>query len=187
MERCKLIVAGLIVGLLAANLVSNSRTIPKSVSAVESFDSRRYAGKWFEIARLENRFERNLNNTSGTYSLNEDGTIKVVNRGYNYKSGEWKEITGKARFVSSSDEAKLQVSFFGPFYSGYNVIALDPNYEYALVAGKNRQFLWLLSREKTMPEQVRNEYLRKAESLGFRTSELVWVKHDMEEQLAVAP
>jgi apolipoprotein D and lipocalin family protein len=184
MERGKLWIGVALLALLASPVESNSRTIPKSVKAVDSFDGKKFEGTWYEIARLNYRFERNLNNTSATYSLNEDGTIRVVNRGYNYKSNQWKEITGKARFVGDSNEAKLQVSFFGPVYSGYNVIAIDSNYEYALVAGKNRQYLWLMSRQKTMPEEVRQAYVQQAESLGFRTSELIWVEHSMD-QLAV--
>lgn len=176
-----------VVGMLVTTILCNGRTIPKSVRAVEDFDGHRYLGTWYEIARLDFRFERNLNNTTAHYSMNDDGTIKVVNRGYNYKSGKWRQATGKAKFVSSSDEAKLEVSFFGPFYSGYNVIAIDKDYKYALVAGKSRQYLWFLSREKTMPEPIKQAYLKKAEGLGFRTSELVWVEHSQPEAIAVAP
>lgn len=165
-------------GLITISILSSCRSIPKGAIAVKPFDSKKYIGKWYEIARLDFRFERDLNNTTANYSLNDNGTIKVVNRGYNYKTNEWKEAVGKAKFVSSPDEGRLKVSFFGPFYSGYNVIAIDAEYKYALIAGKNLKYLWLLSREKTMPENVKQDYLEKAQNLGYNISALVWVEHD---------
>lgn len=158
--------------------ILSCKTIPENAVAVKPFDLNKYLGKWYEIARLDFRYERNLNNTTANYSVNENGTIKVVNRGYNYVTKEWKEATGKAKFTGSTDEAKLKVSFFGPFYSGYNVIALDTGYKYALVAGKNLKYLWFLSRETTMPENIKQEYLKKASELGYNTSELIWVEHN---------
>lgn len=165
-------------GLITISILSSCRSIPKGAIAVKPFDSKKYIGKWYEIARLDFRFERDLNNTTANYSLNDNGTIKVVNRGYNYKTNEWKEAVGKAKFVSSPDEGRLKVSFFGPFYSGYNVISIDAEYKYALIAGKNLKYLWLLSREKTMPENVKQDYLEKAQNLGYNISALVWVEHD---------
>lgn len=82
----------------------------------------------------------------------------------------------KAKFVSAPDIAKLKVSFFGPFYSGYNVIAIDPDYQYALVCGKNRDYLWILSRQKNIPETIKEDYLQKAKELGFDVSRLLWVE-----------
>ena len=97
-------------------------TIPEGVTAVQQFDKNKYLGKWYEIARLDFRFERNLNNTSAEYSINDDGSIKVFNKGYNTKTNKWKSATGKAKFVKDEKVGMLKVSFFGPFYSGYNVI-----------------------------------------------------------------
>jgi apolipoprotein D and lipocalin family protein len=153
-------------------------TIPKGVKAVNFFEVEKYLGKWYEIARFDFRFERNLNNTTATYSKNEDGTIKVENRGYNYKTREWKQAVGKAKFVGDPKIAMLKVSFFGPFYAGYNVIELDSNYKYALISGQNLDYLWILSREKTIPETIRKSYLQKAEILGFKTKDLIWVEHN---------
>lgn len=162
----------LILGLFSCS------TIPKGVEAVQPFDKEKYLGKWYEIARLDFKFERNLNNTTAQYSLNPDGTIKVVNRGYNTKTNEWEEAEGKAKFVRTEDIAMLKVSFFGPFYSGYNVIALDPNYQYALVAGESYNYLWILSRQPTIPDDVKNEFLAVAENGGYDTSDLLWVEHN---------
>jgi apolipoprotein D and lipocalin family protein len=153
-------------------------TIPEGLKAVQPFDKSRYLGKWYEIARLDFKFEKDLDNTTASYSLNDNGTIKVLNKGYNTKTHEWKTATGKAKFVKNENVAMLKVSFFGPFYSGYNVIALDKDYKYALISGKNLKYLWILSRETTIPEEVKKNYLEKAELAGFKTNELIWVKHD---------
>jgi apolipoprotein D and lipocalin family protein len=101
-----------------------------------------------------------------------------LNRGFDTRKNEWRESTGKAKFVDSPNEGRLKVSFFGPFYSGYNIIALDPQYRYALIAGESLKYLWLLSRETTMPEDVKQEYLRQAKSIGYETEDLVWVEHE---------
>ncbi|WP_310558008.1 lipocalin family protein [Flavobacterium sp.] len=152
--------------------------IPKRAKAVQGFDKEKYLGKWFEIARLDFVFEKNLSNTAAEYSLNDDGSIKVVNKGYNYIKNKNVASTGKAKFVGDSTEGKLKVSFFGPFYSGYNILALDSDYKYALVVGKNLKYMWLLSRDKTMPDNIKQDYLKIAKDLGFDTSALIWVKHD---------
>ena len=158
--------------------VASCQTIPKGVTAVAPFEQEKYLGKWYEIARLDFKWERDLNNVTATYSLKENGDIKVDNKGYNYKKDKWEQSIGKAKAVDDPKVGMLKVSFFGPFYSGYNVIAIDKEYKYSLVAGKNTDYLWILSRDKTIPEDVKQEYLAKAKSLGYNTEELVWVKHD---------
>lgn len=162
----------LIMGLFSCS------TIPKGAVAVKPFDKQKYLGKWYEIARFDFRFERNMNNTTAEYTLNEDGTIRVVNTGYDTTKNEWKQAIGKAKFVKDPDIAMLKVSFFGPFYGGYNVIALDPEYKYALVSGQSLKYLWILAREKEIPESVKNDFISKAEKIGFNTSELIWVEHN---------
>ncbi|OJX90782.1 MAG: lipocalin [Paludibacter sp. 47-17] len=154
-----------------------SYPVPEGAVAVKPFDKDKYLGTWYEIARFDFRFEKDLNNTTAHYSLNEDGTIKVVNRGFNYVKGQWKESVGKAKFVDATDEARLKVSFFGPFYGGYNVIALDEAYTYALVAGSSLDYLWILARTKTIPQEVRDRYVQFAQSIGFDTGKLIWVEH----------
>lgn len=158
-------------------IFGSCQTIPNGATPFKPFDQQKYLGTWYEIARFDYFFERNLNNVTATYSLNTDGTIKVQNRGYNYKEKEWKESIGKAKTAGHEDEAKLKVSFFGPFYAAYNVIALDAEYKYALVVGKSLDYIWLLSREKSMPEDIKREYLQKAKILGYKTDELIWVEH----------
>ena len=153
-------------------------TIPKGVMAVKPFDKEQYLGKWYEIARLDFKYERDLNNTTAEYSLNANGTIKVDNKGYNTKKQKWEQAVGKAKFVGHDDIAMLKVSFFGPFYSGYNVVALDSDYRYALIAGASFRYLWILSRETSIPDKIKNEYLKIADAFGYNTSELLWIVHD---------
>jgi apolipoprotein D and lipocalin family protein len=167
--------------LAAASVVllsSCGSKIPEGATAVKPFDVDRYVGKWYEVARLDFKYEKGLNNVTADYTLSNDGSINVINRGYDLKKDKWEEAKGKAKFVDAKDEARLKVSFFGPFYSGYNVIAIDADYQYALVAGESLKYLWLLSRETTMPENIKRDYLQKAKAIGYNTDDLVWVKHD---------
>lgn len=159
-------------------LFNSCASIPKKAKPIENFDINRYLGVWYEIARFDFRFERNLNNTSAQYSLNKNGNVIVLNSGYNFIKEEWKKAEGLAKFRDQKDIAALKVSFFGPFYSGYNVVALDENYQYALVAGKNLDYLWILSREKNIPDNVKADYLQIATEIGYDTSRLIWVAHD---------
>jgi len=153
-------------------------SIPKGATAVTPFEKEKYLGKWYEIARLDFRFERNLNNTTAQYSLNENGSIRVDNQGYNTVKEEWTQAIGKAKFAGDENTAMLKVSFFGPFYAGYNVIALDNEYKYALVAGENLKYLWILSRETNIPDDIKERYLKIAGDIGYNIPDLIWVKHD---------
>ena len=171
---------GVLAGISAAVVISAAScvSIPKGAVAVKPFDKGRYLGTWYEIARMDFKFEKNLSDVTATYSLNPDGSIKVDNKGYDYVNKKWKESIGKAKLLNGDGEARLKVSFFGPFYAGYNVIAIDPDYRYALVAGNNLDYLWLLSREKSIPANVRTAYLRQAQNLGYDVHQLVWTNHD---------
>lgn len=162
-----------------ATLLSSCASIPKNASPVENFDINRYLGSWYEIARFDFRFEKDMNNVMAQYSLNDKENVEVLNSGYKYKKQEWVSASGIAKFRGDKNRAALKVSFFGPFYSGYNVIALDDDYKYALVAGKSLQYLWILSREKSIPEDIKTAYLKIAEDIGYDTSKLIWVEHNM--------
>lgn len=157
---------------------SSCASIPEGAVAVTPFDKAKYLGKWYEIARLDFKYERNMDNTTAEYSLNDNGTIKVDNRGYNYKKGKWQQAIGKAKFVGDENLAMLKVSFFGPFYSGYNVIAIDKNYKYALIAGASLKYLWILSRETSIPNDIKESYLKISQGIGYNTDNLLWIKHD---------
>lgn len=163
---------------IAFVLYSCGSTIPKKAIAVINFDKAKYLGRWFEIARLDYKWERNLDNVTAEYSLNDDGTIRVDNKGYDVKKDRWEQSIGKAKFVKKDNVGMLKVSFFGPFYSGYNIIAVDSDYKYALVAGESLNYIWILSRETTMPESIKADFLIKAQEIGYNISDLVWVNHD---------
>lgn len=171
----------LAVSFIIFNTIISCSSIPDQATAVRNFEKEKYLGKWYEIARIDFKHERNLNNVTAEYTLNDDGTIKVNNQGYNIKTNEWEQAIGKAKFAGDEDVAMLKVSFWGPFYSGYNVIGLDEDYNYALVAGKNHDYLWILSRETTIPEDVKENYLQIAQNAGYDTSDLLWVEHNDQE------
>ena len=164
--------------LLATALLAACGQIPDGVEAVDGFDAERYLGTWYEVARLDHRFERGLDNVSATYSARDDGGIDVLNRGYDRARGEWQEARGRAKFVAGRDRAMLKVSFFGPFYGGYNVIDLDPDYQLALVAGPNRDYLWILARSPQPPRDAVERVVQRATDLGFDTAALIYVGHD---------
>jgi apolipoprotein D and lipocalin family protein len=163
---------------LSVLFISGCTGLPEGTEPVSGFDVSRYTGKWYEIARLDHRFERGLEQITAEYTPNEDGGIKVVNRGYDADSQTWKEAEGRAYLVDDPTVGRLKVSFFGPFYGGYNILRLDrENYQYALVSGPNRSYLWVLSRTPEMKPDTLKDLIDYAESLGFATSELIYVDH----------
>lgn len=174
----KIIIGLLIAGGTISLLFNSCASIPKNAKPVDNFDVNRYLGAWYEIARFDFRFEKNLDNTSAQYKRDKKGNVIVLNSGYNFVKNKWSKADGLAKFRGDKNVAALKVSFFGPFYSGYNVVALDENYQYALIAGKNLDYLWILSRTKTIPEDVKTKYLKIAKQIGYDTSKLIWIKHD---------
>lgn len=152
--------------------------VPTQLKPVGNFDVHKYAGTWYEIARIDHRFEKGLINTSAQYSLNPDGTVQVINKGYDPEKKAWKESQGKAKFLGDTKEAALKVSFFGPFYGGYNVVALDANYQTSMVIGQDMDYFWLLSRTKTMPKEEVQQWLQKAQSIGVDLNKVILVKQE---------
>ena len=152
--------------------------IPDNVKPVDHFNLEKYLGKWYEIARLENRFERNLSRITAHYSLRDDGGVRVLNRGFSAKKNEWKEVEGRAYFVEGTDQGYLKVTFFWPFYGSYIVFELDhENYQYALVCGPDESYLWILSRSPALKKDIQDKLVAKAAALGFDTSQLIFVDH----------
>ncbi|WP_413722074.1 outer membrane lipoprotein Blc [Sodalis sp. RH23] len=165
------------VALVASSLLSLSCSVnpPSGVRPVEKFDVNRYLGTWYEIARLDHRFETGLDHVTAQYSLRDDGGLDVINKGYSPATQRFRQSNGKAYFLASPQRASLKVSFFGPFYGGYHVIALDEGYDYALVCGPNRDYLWILARAKTLPQATRDHLVATAARLGFAVDRLIWV------------
>jgi len=150
--------------------------MPDDVTAVDGFEIKRYLGTWYEIARLDHSFERGLSHVRAIYSLRTDGGVDVVNRGFNRETGQWEVARGKAYFVEDRSVGRLKVSFFGPFYGAYNIIALDKeNYEYSMVCGPNRSYLWILAKDKQLQQSILASLVASAKNLGFPTEELIFV------------
>ncbi|OJS98731.1 lipocalin family protein [Marinobacter nauticus] len=157
-------------------LLTGCTGLPKGIEPVTGFDQDRYLGTWYEIARLDHSFERGLSRVTAEYTLNGDGSIKVINRGYNAEKSEWKEARGRAKFVGDSDVGHLKVSFFGPFYASYVVFELDDDYSTAYITGYNRNYLWLMSRTPEVSEEVLEAFKARAAAEGFELGELIVVK-----------
>jgi apolipoprotein D and lipocalin family protein len=165
--------------ILTSVFVSACMGLPQGTSAVSGFEVDRYLGTWYEIARLDHRFERGLTNVTAEYTLQDDGGLRVVNRGFSTKTEEWDEAVGKAYLVGSPDVGQLKVSFFGPFYGGYNILELDKeDYQYALVAGPDRSYLWILARSPDLSESKVQSLVEKARRLEFPVNDLIYVSHD---------
>ena len=143
-------------------------------SPVSSLDLDRYLGTWYEIARFDHSFERGVEEAKAVYTLNKDGTVKVVNSGI--KNGKPKTAVGKGK--RTDKPGLLRVSFFGPFYADYRVMKIDADYRYALVGSGGTGYLWILSRTKEMPENVKIEFLAEAKRRGYDTGKLIWVNHE---------
>ncbi len=164
----------LVLPVLAVTAVALGCTrLPEGIQPVRSFDLQRYLGQWHEVARLDHRFERGLTQVTATYSLNPDGTVKVVNRGWDAAKGRWKEAEGRAVFIGSSQEGRLKVSFFGPFYWAYTVIALEPQ-RYSMICGPDRSYLWILSREPSLEPATLERLVAQAKALGFAMDQLIY-------------
>jgi len=146
---------------------------PPKVTPVEHFKLNEYLGTWYEIVRLEHRFEKGMEAISATYSMREDGGVKVLNKGYKTQEKEWSEAEGKAYFVKSPNEGFLKVSFFGPFYGSY--IVMDTDYEtYTMISGPDLSYFWILSRKPTLDETTLKRLLAQAKEAGFDTSKLIY-------------
>jgi apolipoprotein D and lipocalin family protein len=149
------------------------------IPAVKPFDIQKYLGTWYEIARLPTSFEKDLEKVTATYALHEDGSISVLNKGFDSKKGEWRSANGKAQFKDSTAGASLKVSFFWIFYADYKVIELDTrNYSYAMVTSSSKEYLWILSRTPRLDDSVYNRLIQKAGEWGFNISALFKVPQE---------
>lgn len=171
--------------LVSLLLISCSTALPSKVKAIDSVDANQYVGTWYEIARMDNYFERGLTQVTANYEKQKDGTIKVVNRGYNSAKKEWKEAIGSAYFVDppnadKTNTGKLKVSFFKPIYAGYDIIVLDkPYYNYVMVAS-GKDDLWILCRTPQLDYPIKQDLLAKAKSLGYKVDSLIFTEQSGE-------
>jgi lipocalin len=168
-----------IFSFLLAILIFSSVYSQKVTTVVASVDLKRYQGKWYEIARLPNFFERKLKCASATYTLRDDGKITVLNAG-NYITDPQKSTssTGVAWVPDKNSPAKLKVQFFWPFSGDYWIMYLEKDYKYVLVGNPDQKYLWILSREKKMDEPTYRTLLQKAIDNGYDVTSIIKVEQD---------
>jgi apolipoprotein D and lipocalin family protein len=144
---------------------------------VKDFEIEKYLGTWYEIARYDHRFERDLVGVTAKYSWRDDGKIKVENSGFNKTlDGEKSTSTGKAKIPDNTRPAHLKVSFFWFFYADYYVLELDEDYQWAVVGSSSDKYLWILSRTPTIDEDLKKDILNKISNRGYDIHELLWVE-----------
>lgn len=153
--------------------------VPAGIEPVRGFDSQRYLGTWYEIARLDHGFERGLQAVTAHYSQRPDGGINVINRGFDTDTNRWREAEGKAYFVGQPDIGHLKVSFFGPFYGSYIVFKLDENYQYALVTSTTKDYAWILARTPKLPTPLQQQLVKHMADLGFAVDQLIFVDQEL--------
>ena len=163
--------------LLPGLLLAQSKRIDSSV--VPDFNLSKYLGTWYEIARLDHSFERNMDNVTAEYILRPDGKVDVINSGW--RNGLFKVANGKAKQPDpTTSPAHLMVSFFLFFYSDYNVLMLDDDYQVSLVGSSSPDYLWILSRAPFIEDDVMlNTIIKEAQRRGYDTSKLIWVDQDI--------
>lgn len=159
----------------AVLLVAGCTGVPDGIEPVSDLDVERYKGTWYEIARLDHSFEEGLSNVTADYSLQDDGSIRVINRGYSEEDEKWEEAEGRAVFVDDENNGHLKVSFFGPFYASYVVFELDEDYRYTYITGYDRDYLWFLSKTPTVSAKALAEFRNVATAKGFDLEELIVV------------
>jgi apolipoprotein D and lipocalin family protein len=152
----------------------NKKESTQEIPAVTNFEVKKYLGDWYEIARLPHSFEKDMEYVKANYSLNPDGTIKVINSGI--KHGKQKSIHGIAKFKGDHNIGNLEVSFFRPFWGLYKIIYLNSDYETAIVTSSTKNYLWLLSRTPQITEIEKNIFIEKATKWGFDTNNLIYPK-----------
>ncbi|MDM7926138.1 MAG: lipocalin family protein [bacterium] len=149
-----------------------------AIPPVPGFELNRYLGTWYEIVRLPHRFEKGQTRVTATYSLNPDGSIRVVNRGFKAARNKWSQAEAKAWVPDPAVPARLKVRFFWPFSGEYKVIQLDPEYRWAVVTSGTKNYFWILSRAPVMDEALLESLLATARDNGFDTAKMIRVEQD---------
>ena len=142
-----------------------------TLEVVPRVELEKYLGKWYEIAHLPARFQKDCTDTTATYTLSEDGKISVLNECI--KNGKVKQAKGKAKVVDKNSGAKLKVTFFWPFYGDYWIIDLGKDYDYAVVGTPNRKNLWILNRTPKMDNKLFSQLLESVKSKVFDVNNLI--------------
>lgn len=152
----------------------------QDLPTVEQVDISKYAGQWFEIARLPNSFEKGLECVTATYTQKNNGKIEVLNKGYSPEKGSYKTAKGTAWVPDGKYPGRLKVTFFWPFSGNYYIMSLDDNYQYALVGDPSRKYLWVLARSKTLDALIFEDLMNHAENNGFDIHQVININQDCE-------
>lgn len=169
----KMILITLILATLVGSVLCAPRNRCIDRTTVSEIDLERFMGRWYEIARYDHPFERHLEAVETDYRLLPDGKIEVINRGTDDRTGKEKVARGKAR--TTDHAGRLRVSFFWFFYSDYNILALAPDYSWALIGSHSPKYLWILSRTPQLPASTLREILHLAEQRGYSTAPLLFI------------
>ncbi len=146
-------------------------------TTVDNVDLKRFMGTWYEIARFNHRFERGLQGVTAEYTLKENGKIQVKNCGHKQTlQGEKTCSVGKAHPSRSGQPGQLRVAFFLFFYSDYNIMELDPDYQWALIGSSSDKYLWILSRTPHLSPETTSYILGKARSRGYDITKLLFIQ-----------
>ena len=179
-QKVILLIAILISLFVLSSCSTSKKMSTASIPVVKDFQLERYLGVWYEIARLPNSFEKNLDNVTANYSLKDNGEINVLNKGFNSEKKLWKEATGRAWIPDIQNPASLRVSFFWKFSADYKIISLDSeNYSYALVTSTSKKYLWILSRTPKMDADTYEALVNIADDYEFEIEKLYKVDQSM--------
>ncbi len=164
----------IIISLFIITAFATALYAKTAYQTVKYVDLNRYLGKWYEVGRFPNKFQKNCYQSTATYSLTPKGTIRVLNEcRQDSINGKYKSIVGKAKIVDKISNSKLKVTFFWPFYGDYQIIDLGENYEYAVVSEPSMKYLWILSRTKVLEPRIESEIYKRLTNMGFDTSKII--------------
>ena len=172
------------VGLSALAAYWWVRSKPQSVrpaaviEPVADFDVERFVGDWYEIARIEQGLGKPLTRSRVEYALQDDGSLSITSRGFHTGTHRWVESTGTARFVGSPHFGAMKASFLGLFFEGYHVVAIDPDYRWAMIMGDTTDSFKLLSRTPVLDGETTDRLVYQAELMGVEADRIHWVMQD---------
>lgn len=164
---------------ITLSLLGCASSSHKSIEPISDFVLSDYLGKWYEIARIDHGFQKNIVNGTAQYRLREDGLVEVINQGFNENNKEWEKAIGVAKLKGESNIAHLRVSFFWPIYGDYKVFYLESDYSVALVTGSTSEYYWLLSRTPTLPREDIVRYMHIAKDAGIDVSKVIFTGKGM--------
>lgn len=174
--------------LVGCGATTTERLHLPTLPTVPRVDLGRYVGTWYEIASFPQRFQRGCTATTATYAARADGEIDVVNRCRDQTvDGPERVSRGRARVVDRVTNARLEVSFFRPFWGDYWITDLGADYEYAVVGHPSRDYLWILSRTPTLDAAVYDAILGRLGAQGYETRRLVRTAHRPVQVTSPAP